>query len=160
LGEDAPKQGRNESKNSRDAEITFMGSAAVEMDMDVESGDNAADYVVADHEGNEVILDTLTQEQVVEKLKTLEPEQLVKASEVMDQTIQSLGDSATKVIEGSVASSSAQMTKDNSAARAKDTTSKVQHSTASAKDTADMQSVPTAKGYIMDEDVVMAQAIL
>ena len=32
------------------------------MDMDVESGDNSVDYVVADHEGNEVVLDTVTQE--------------------------------------------------------------------------------------------------
>lgn len=154
LGDDAPKHGRNESKDSGEVKATNIESAAVDMKMD--SGDNANDFVVADHEGNEVVLEEVTQEQVVEKLKTLEPEQLVTAAEV---SIKTLGNSATQDV--SNVSSSAEVEKTYSATSEILTAAEVKVSAARANyATADIQSVSTAEGYIMDDDVVMAQAIL
>lgn len=51
LGKNASKQGRNEIENSREAEVHNVENAAVVMEMDVDSGDNVAEYIVADKEG-------------------------------------------------------------------------------------------------------------
>ena len=68
--------------------------------------------MVADKQGNEVVMEEVaaTQEKVVEKLKTLEPEQLVKATGLMGEALMKLGD----LVENKIADSAA----------AKDTTAK------------------------------------
>ena len=63
-------------------------------DMDVESPQDAENFVVADKSGNEVVMEKViaTQEKVVEQLKTLEPEQLVQATWLMGEALMKLGD--------------------------------------------------------------------
>lgn len=60
LGEDDPKQGRNETKDSGEAMENFDSAAAgddIGVDMDVDSGENDDEYVVADNQGNEVVME-------------------------------------------------------------------------------------------------------
>ena len=68
--EDAPKQGRNESRVSGEETTNAEGSCAdmhVDMDIGIDSGDNMDDdYVVADNEGNEAVLEDVNKKQVVE----------------------------------------------------------------------------------------------
>ena len=114
LEEDASKQGRNEDvMGSGEANMKRVESAQVmneEMasgevpvigDMDMESPEDAENFVVADQLGNEVVMEKViaTQEKVVEKLKTLEPEQLVKATGLMGEALMTLGDSMVKELE-------------------------------------------------------------
>ena len=111
LEEDASKQGRNEIVGSGEANElddndavgldgtrldTGMASGeAMENNREVDgSGDNAQGFVVADRAGHEVILEEFakTQEKVVEKLKTLEPEQLVKATRELGSALRGLSE--------------------------------------------------------------------
>ena len=101
--EDAPKQGRNDDKVSgEDVHNVDTGVDATNVgdDMDVDSRENADCFVVVDKEGNEVVMESVTQEHVAENLKTLEPEQLAKTSKFMAETVEILGeDAAAKVVE-------------------------------------------------------------
>jgi hypothetical protein len=107
LEENASKQGRNEeAMDSGEANLKKVDSALVMNDgmvsgevpvigdMDVESPQDAENFVVADKSGNEVVMEKVigTQEKVVEQLKTLEPEQLVKATGLMGKSLMQLGD--------------------------------------------------------------------
>ena len=62
------------------------------MDIDIDSGENVDGFVVTDKDGNEAVIDSVTQ---MEKLKTLDPEELVNASNFMAETVKSLGVDAT-----------------------------------------------------------------
>lgn len=60
LGEDDPKQGRNETKDSGEAMENFYSVAAgddIGVDMDVDFGENDDEYMVADNQGNEVFME-------------------------------------------------------------------------------------------------------
>jgi hypothetical protein len=73
-----------------DAEGLNVGSGeGIGNDMEIDSGDNAQEYVVAERQGHEVVMEELakTHENVVEKFKSLEPQQLVKANELMSGAI-------------------------------------------------------------------------
>jgi bacillopeptidase F (M6 metalloprotease family) len=102
LEEDASKQGRNEeTMGSGETKVKKVDCALVMNegmvsedvpvieDMDVESPQDAENFVIADKSGNEVVMEKViaTQEKVVEQLKTLEPEQLVKATGLMGETL-------------------------------------------------------------------------
>ena len=67
-------------------------------DMEVESPQDMDGFVIAVKQGNEVVMEEVaaTQEKVVEKLKTLGPEQLVKATGLMGEALMTLGDSMAK----------------------------------------------------------------
>ena len=92
LGEDASKQGRNETVDSGEeveldtsagvdnvaekVNVMASGEAVNQVDMDVDSGDN--EFVVVDQEDNAVVMEEASKQSVVETLKTLEPEQLIE----------------------------------------------------------------------------------
>jgi hypothetical protein len=60
----------------------------VDMDIGIDSGDNTDDdYVVADNEGNEAVLEDVNKKQIVEFIG----ENIVQASKIMVETA-SLGD--------------------------------------------------------------------
>lgn len=92
--EDAPKQGRNESRVSGEETTNAEGACAdmhVDMDIGIDSGDNVDDdYVVADNEGNEAVLEDVNKRQVVE----FPGENIVQASKIMVETNTSLGETA------------------------------------------------------------------
>lgn len=69
-------------------------------DMEVESPQDMDGFVVADKQGNDVVMEKVVtaQEKVVEKLKTLGPEQLVKATGLMGEALMTLGDSVAKEV--------------------------------------------------------------
>ncbi|MCO6517240.1 MAG: hypothetical protein J6586_12265, partial [Snodgrassella sp.] len=107
LEDDASKQGRNEeAMGSGEANVEkadralglndgmVSGEAQVIGDMDVESPQDAENFVVTDKSGNEVVMEEVvaTQDKVVEQLTTLEPEQLVKATGLKGETLMKLGD--------------------------------------------------------------------
>jgi hypothetical protein len=122
LEEDASKQGRNEDvMGSGEENLKRVDSALVmndEMvsgevpeigDMDVESPQDAENFVIADKSGNEVVMEQVigTQEKVVEQLKTLEPEQLVKATGLMGEALMKLGDLVkNKIVDSAAAQES------------------------------------------------------
>ncbi|PWA71938.1 hypothetical protein CTI12_AA267660 [Artemisia annua] len=134
---DASKQERNNLEKTGEDKIleehaadgldTGMRSGD---DMEIDSGgdgENIANYVVADREGHEVVLEKIveTSESVVDKLKNLEPEQLVKATELMSGALKAFGDtlkdsaapeSAAPSVGNSAAPESAAPSVDNSAA--------------------------------------------
>jgi uncharacterized coiled-coil protein SlyX len=132
LEEDASKQGRNEDvMDSGEAHLKRVNSAqdmndgmvsgeVPEIrDMDVESPQDAENFVVADQSGKEVVMEKVisTQEKVVEKLKTLEPEQLMKATGLMGEALMKLGD----LVENKIVDSAAtQATTADSTADAQD----------------------------------------
>lgn len=114
LEEDASKQGRNADvmgsgeanlKRVDSAQVMDAGMVSGEVpevgDMEVESPQDAENFVIADKSGNEVVMEKViaTQENVVEKLKTLEPEQLVKVTGLMGEALMTLGDSMVKELE-------------------------------------------------------------
>jgi hypothetical protein len=77
------------------------GKVSGEVIMEVESPQDMDGFVVTDKQGNEAVMEELicVQENVVEKLKTLGPEQLVKATGLMGEALQSLGDSVAEDME-------------------------------------------------------------
>ena len=100
FGEDASQQRMNEAKGSWEAidlgasagleSVADMGNVgdmgdviasgeAMELD-DMDSGDNTTNFIVVDKEGYAVVMEEASQERIVEKLKVLEPEQLVEAA--------------------------------------------------------------------------------
>jgi hypothetical protein len=159
--DDASKQGRNEDvmgsgeaymKRVESAQVMNeeMASGEVQVigDMDVESPEDAENFVVTDQLWNEVVMEKViaTQEKVVEKLKTLEPEQLVKATGVMGEALKTLGDSmvkehenaaiADKTNDSTAAHDSAAKDPVDSAASGKVTSADAQDSAAGSSDNA------------------------
>jgi uncharacterized coiled-coil protein SlyX len=143
LEEDASKQGRNEetmgSGEVNDDNVDSVqeietgivsGEVPVIGDMDVDSPQDAEDFEVADKSGNEVVMEEViaTQEKVVETLKTLEPEQLVKATRMMGNVLKTLEDSVEKHVENAAIV--------DSTASGKVNTAEVKDSTAGSSDNA------------------------
>ena len=85
----------------QDVDIGMVsGEVPIIDDMEVESPQDMDGFVIADKQGNEVVMEEVaaTQEKVVEKLKTLGPEQLVKATRLMGEALMTLGDSVAKEV--------------------------------------------------------------
>jgi hypothetical protein len=97
LEEDASKQGRNEAMGSGEANVVNNDAAGLDTELDtgkvsgevlkdavmsggmeIESPQDMDGFVVTDKQGNKAVVEELVcvQENVVEKLKTLGPEQL------------------------------------------------------------------------------------
>jgi uncharacterized coiled-coil protein SlyX len=161
LEEDASKQGRNDDTMGS-GEVNFeqvdsvqdmdtgiaSGEVPVIGDMDVDSPQDAEEFVVADKSGNEVVMEKMVaaQEKVIETLKTLEPEQLVKETGLMGDALKTLEDSVVKQVENAAIANkvdnstadhdSAAKDVSGSAASGKVTTAVAQDSTAGSSDNA------------------------
>ena len=94
-----------DSAQDMDAEMV-SGEVPEIGDMDVESPQDVDNFVIADKSGNEVVMEKVVaaQEKVVETLKTLEPEQLVKATGLMGEALMKLDDTTAKDLSDPAAS--------------------------------------------------------